>query len=63
MYMVVMQIMIKMADAEKNKVTISAGSKVSEDIYGGYATHNTNENKVSITNGAEVGQNVLVVIL
>ena len=44
--------------AEKNKVTISAGSKVSEDIYGGYATHNTNENKVSITNGAEVGQNV-----
>ena len=48
----------KNGSAEKNKVTISAGSKVSEDIYGGYATHNTNENKVSITNGAEVGQNV-----
>ena len=44
--------------AEKNKVTIGAGSKVSEDIYGGYATHNTNENKVSITNGAEIGENV-----
>ena len=48
----------KNGSADKNKVTISAGSKVSEDIYGGYATHNTNENKVSITNGAEVGQNV-----
>ena len=48
----------KNGSAEKNKVTISAGSKVSEDIYGGYATHNTNENKVSITNGAEVGQNI-----
>ena len=48
----------KNGSAEKNKVTISAGSKVSEDIYGGYATHNTNENKVSITNGAEVGQSV-----
>ena len=48
----------KNGSAEKNKVTIGAGSKVSEDIYGGYATHNTNENKVSITNGAEVGQSV-----
>ena len=48
----------KNGSAEKNKVTISAGSKVSEDIYGGYATHNTNENKVSITNGAEIGENV-----
>ena len=48
----------KNGSAEKNKVTISAGSKVSEDIYGGYAPHNTNENKVSITNGAEVGQSV-----
>ena len=46
------------SSAENNKVTIGAGSKVSEDIYGGYATHNTNENKVSITNGAEVGQSV-----
>ena len=48
----------KNGNAEKNEVAIGAGSKVSEDIYGGYATHNTNENKVSITNGAEVGQNV-----
>ena len=44
--------------AEKNKVTIGAGSKVSGSIYGGYANHNANENKVSITNGAEVGQSV-----
>ena len=48
----------KNGSAEKNEVAIGAGSKVSEDIYGGYATHNTNENKVSITNGAEVGQSV-----
>ena len=48
----------KNGSAEKNKVTIGAGSKVSGSIYGGYATHNTNENKVSITNGAEVGQSV-----
>ena len=46
----------KNGSAEKNEVAIGAGSKVSEDIYGGYATHNANENKVSITNGAEVGQ-------
>ena len=48
----------KNGSAEKNEVAIGAGSKVSEDIYGGYATHNTNENKVSITNGAKVGQSV-----
>ena len=48
----------KNGSAEKNEVAIGAGSKVSEDIYGGYATHNANENKVSITNGAEVGQSV-----
>ena len=48
----------KNGSAAKNEVAIGAGSKVSEDIYGGYATHNTNENKVSITNGAEVGQSV-----
>ena len=48
----------KNGSAEKNEVAIGAGSKVSEDIYGGYATHNTNENKVSITNGAEIGENV-----
>ena len=48
----------KNGSAEKNEVAIGAGGKVSEDIYGGYATHNTNENKVSITNGAEVGQSV-----
>ena len=46
------------SSAEKNNVTISAGSKVSGSIYGGYANHNANENKVSITNGAEVGQSV-----
>ena len=48
----------KNGSAEKNEVAIGAGSKVSADIYGGFATHNTNENKVSITNGAEVGQSV-----
>ena len=48
----------KNGSAEKNEVAIGAGSKVSKDIYGCYATHNTNENKVSITNGAEVGQSV-----
>ena len=46
------------SSAEKNNVTISAGSKVSGSIYGGYANHNANENKVSITNGAEIGENV-----
>ena len=45
--------------AEKNKVTISAGSKVSGSIYGGYANHNANENKVSFSNVAEVGESVL----
>ena len=44
--------------AEKNNVTISAGSKVSGSIYGGYANHNANENKVSFSNVAEVGENV-----
>ena len=44
--------------AEKNEVAIGAGSVVEGNIYGGYATHNTNENKVSITNGAKVGQSV-----
>ena len=44
--------------AEKNKVTISAGSKVSGSIYGGYANHNANENKVSFSNVAEVGESV-----
>ena len=48
----------KNGSAEKNKVTISAGSKVSEDIYGGYANHNANENKVSFSNVAEIGENV-----
>ena len=43
---------------EKNNVTISAGSKVSGSIYGGYANHNANENKVSFSNVAEVGENV-----
>ena len=45
--------------AEKNNVTISAGSKVSGSIYGGYANHNANENKVSFSNVAEVGESVL----
>ena len=45
--------------AEKNKVTIGAGSKVSGSIYGGYANHNANENKVSFSNVAEVGESVL----
>ena len=44
--------------AEKNNVTISAGSKVSGSIYGGYANHNANENKVSFSNVAEVDENV-----
>ena len=44
--------------AEKNKVTIGAGSKVSGSIYGGYANHNANENKVSFSNVAEIGENV-----
>ena len=44
--------------AEKNNVTISAGSKVSGSIYGGYANHNANENKVSFSNVAEVGENI-----
>ncbi len=44
--------------AEKNKVTIGAGSKVSGSIYGGYANHNANENKVSFSNVAEVGESV-----
>ena len=44
--------------AEKNNVTISAGSKVSGSIYGGYANHNANENKVSFSNVAEVGESV-----
>ena len=48
----------KNGSAEKNEVAIGAGSVVEGNIYGGYATHNTNENKVSITNGAEVGQSV-----
>ena len=43
--------------AEKNKVTIGAGSKVSGSIYGGYANHNANENKVSFSNVAEIGEN------
>ena len=47
------------SSAEKNKVTISAGSKVSGSIYGGYANHNANENKVSFSNVAEVGESVL----
>ena len=47
------------SSAEKNNVTISAGSKVSGSIYGGYANHNANENKVSFSNGAEVGESVL----
>ena len=46
------------SSAEKNNVTISAGSKVSGSIYGGYANHNANENKVSFSNGAEIGENV-----
>ena len=47
------------SSAEKNIVTISAGSKVSGSIYGGYANHNANENKVSFSNVAEVGESVL----
>ena len=47
------------SSAEKNKVTISDGSKVSGSIYGGYANHNANENKVSFSNVAEVGESVL----
>ena len=47
------------SSAEKNNVTISAGSKVSGSIYGGYANHNANENKVSFSNVAEVGESVL----
>ena len=46
------------SSAEKNNVTISAGSKVSGSIYGGYANHNANENKVSFSNVAEIGENV-----
>ena len=46
------------SSAENNKVTISAGSKVSGSIYGGYANHNANENKVSFSNVAEVGESV-----
>ena len=46
------------SSAEKNNVTISAGSKVSGSIYGGYANHNANENKVSFSNVAEVGESV-----
>ena len=49
----------KNGSAEKNKVTIGAGSKVSGSIYGGYANHNANENKVSFSNVAEVGESVL----
>ena len=49
----------KNGSAEKNKVTISAGSKVSGSIYGGYANHNANENKVSFSNVAEVGESIL----
>ena len=47
------------SSAENNKVTISAGSKVSGSIYGGYVNHNANENKVSFSNVAEVGESVL----
>ena len=47
------------SSAENNNVTISAGSKVSGSIYGGYAKHNANENKVSFSNVAEVGESVL----
>ena len=47
------------SSAENNKVTISAGSKVSGSIYGGYANHNANENKVSFSNVAEVGESIL----
>ena len=47
------------SSAEKNNVTISAGSKVSGSIYGAYANHNANENKVSFSNVAEVGESVL----
>ena len=47
------------SSAEKNNVTISAGSKVSGSIYGGYANHNANENKVSFSNVAEVGESIL----
>lgn len=47
------------SSAENNNVTISAGSKVSGSIYGGYANHNANENKVSFSNVAEVGESVL----
>ena len=46
------------SSAEKNNVTISAGSKVSGSIYGGYANNNANENKVSFSNVAEVGESV-----
>ena len=46
------------SSAEKNIVTISDGSKVSGSIYGGYANHNANENKVSFSNVAEVGESV-----
>ena len=46
------------SSAEKNNVTISAGSKVSGSIYGGYANHNANENKVSFSNVAEIGENI-----
>ena len=46
------------SSAEKNNVTISAGSKVSGSIYGGCAIQNANENKVSFSNVAEVGESV-----
>ena len=46
------------SSAEKNIVTLSDGSKVSGSIYGGYANHNANENKVSFSNVAEVGESV-----
>ena len=46
------------SSAEKNIVTISDSSKVSGSIYGGYANHNANENKVSFSNVAEVGESV-----
>ena len=48
----------KNGSAEKNNVTISAGSKVSGSIYGGCAIQNANENKVSFSNVAEVGESV-----
>ena len=46
------------SSAEKNNVTISAGSKVSGSIYGGCAIQNANENKVRFSNVAEVGESV-----